>query len=83
MRDRCVAVYDEAAVVLDRVEELMTDPEQIVRILLPDRNAGVNAGMDKQKISATEMIAQTLQKQFVCTRKSVPKAQLQPDWGFV
>lgn len=53
---------DQSSMVLLRVEEFVTDPEQIHCILLLDRDARANTCMDKQKIAAREMIAQTLQE---------------------
>ena len=55
----------------------MADPHEIVDILLFDRNAGPNAGMDKQKIAAAETVAEALQEQIVRARKNTAKAPLQ------
>src|SRR3979409_2661637 len=52
MWHRRMAVDDKHSVVLCRVEELVTNPEQILEILLLDRDAGANTGMYKQEISA-------------------------------
>lgn len=62
MRHRRMAVNDNHAVVLYGVEELVTNPEQILQILLLDRDARANTGMNKQEISAIKTITETLQK---------------------
>jgi hypothetical protein len=77
-----MAVNDNHAVVLYRVEELVTNPEQILEILLLDRDARANTGMNKQEISAIKTITETLQKQFVCTRKGAAKAPMELDFSF-
>src|SRR5580692_5384553 len=45
MRHRRMAVDDEFAVVLRRVEKFMTNPEQIVEVLLLDRDSRANTRM--------------------------------------
>ena len=76
MRHRRMAVNDNHAVVLYRVEELVTNPKQILGILLLDRNARANTSMNKQEISAIKTVTETLQKQFVCSRKGAAKAPM-------
>src|SRR6266850_7752696 len=58
MWHRRMAVNDNHSVVLCRVEELVTNPEQILKILPLDRDAGANAGMYKQEISAIKTAAE-------------------------
>ena len=65
MRHWRVAVNDEFTVVLCRVEKLMTNPEQIVVVLLLDRDVRANAGMHEQEISAAKAVAEALQEQLV------------------
>ena len=60
----------------------MTNPEQILKILPLDRDARANTGMYKQEISAVKTVAETLQEQFVCTRKGAAKAPMQFDFSF-
>src|SRR5260370_36143950 len=57
MRHRRMAVNDNHPVVLHRVEEIVTNPEQILEILLFDRDAGANTGVNKQEISAIKTVA--------------------------
>src|SRR5258708_23682890 len=61
MRHRRMAVNDNHAVVLYRVEKLVTNPEQILQILLLDRDARPNTGMNQKEISAIKTIRKTLQ----------------------
>src|SRR5712664_2494020 len=82
MWHRRMAVNDEHSVVLYRVEELVTNPEQILESLLLDRDARANTGMYKQEIAAIKTIVETLQEQFVCTRKGAAKAAVQLDFSF-
>src|SRR6202165_1718647 len=82
MWHRRMAVDDKHSVVLCRVEELVTNPEQILKILPLDRDARANTGMYKQEISAIKTVAETLQEQFVCTRKGAAKAPMQFDFSF-
>jgi hypothetical protein len=77
MRHRCMAVNDESSVRLRRVEELVTNPYEIVDILPFDRNAGTNAGVYKQEISAAKTVAEASQEQIVRMRKNATKAPLQ------
>ena len=58
-------------------EELVPNPDQIVNILMFDRDVRANAGMHEQEIAATELIAHALHEQFVCTRKRINKAAMQ------
>lgn len=74
VRHRCMSVHNESSVVLRRIKELVADPDQVVGILMLERNAWTNAGVHEQEIAANEQIAQTLHEQFVCARKSVDKA---------
>ena len=50
LRDR-VAVDDDLAVVLARMQELVADPQQIVALLPLERNARADAGMDEEIVS--------------------------------
>ena len=77
MRNRRVAVNDELFVRLNRVKELVSNPHEIGRSLLFDRNARPNAGMYKQEVSATEFVAEALQEEIVRARKTAAKASLQ------
>ena len=74
MRHRRMTVHDESLVFPRAVEELITNPDQIVNILLLNRNARTNARMHEQEIAATELVAQALHHQFVRTWKHVEKA---------
>src|SRR6202035_2066810 len=69
MRNRRMTMNDEVPVVLRRVEELMTNPKQVMEILLLDRGIGADAGVNEQEIPATKAVAQALQKQLVRARK--------------
>lgn len=53
MRYRRVAVNDQFAVIKLRVEKLAADPEQVVKPLSFEGNAGANAGMNEQQIAAS------------------------------
>ena len=53
MRNRCVAVDDQFAVIKIRVEKFAADPEQVVKLLSFEGNAGTNAGMNEQQIAAS------------------------------
>lgn len=77
MRHWRMTVHNESFVVPRAVEELITNPDQIICILMFDRNIRTNARMHEQEISATELVAQALHDQFVCTRKRVEKAAMQ------
>ena len=76
MRHRRVTVHDESFVTSRGIEELVPNPDQIVNILLLDRDVRANARMHEQEIAATEPVAQALHDQFVCTRKHVEKAAM-------
>src|SRR5260370_1110385 len=80
MRHRCMAMNDKFSVVRRRVQKFMTNPEQIMEVLLLDRNARANAGMDEQEVSAAKTVTETLQEQLVCTRKGTPKATMRIDF---
>src|SRR5439155_20414351 len=77
MRHRRVTVNDESFVIARGVEELITNPDQIVNVLLLDRDVRTNAGVNEQEFAATELIAQALHEQFVGTRKRIAKAAVQ------
>src|SRR5215207_9320859 len=77
MRHWRMTVHDESFVIPCGLEELVPNPDQIVHILLFDRDVWANAGVSEQKIAAAELIAQTLHEQFVGTRKRGEKAALQ------
>ena len=84
MWHRRVAVNDEFAVVpAGRIEKFVTDPEQIVRILTLERNAGAYAGVHEQKISAAIDVSQSPQEQFVESREDGEKASAQVRRRFV
>lgn len=76
MRHRRMTVHDESFVVPRAVEELITNPDQIIGVLLLDRNARTNTRMHEQEIAATELVAQALHDQFMRTRKHVEKAAM-------
>src|SRR5260370_17030864 len=57
MRHRRMPVNDNHPVVPHRVKEISTNPEQILEILLFDRDAGANTGVNKQEISAIKTVA--------------------------
>src|SRR5258708_2132353 len=82
MRPRRMAMNDKFSVVPCRVEELVTNPEQVIEILPLDRDARPNAGMYKQEISAAKAILEALQEQFVCPREGAAKATVQVDFSF-
>lgn len=66
-----MAMHDHLAVVECRVEELVSYPEQVLRILLCHRYAWSDPGVDEQEITADEAIAQTLQEKLMSSRKNV------------
>src|SRR5580658_9215029 len=68
MWHRRMAVDDEFAMVLRRAEKFITNPHQVVEVLLPDGNARANAGMHEQEIAAAEAVAEALQENLVRTR---------------
>src|SRR5579859_6191573 len=73
MRNRCVSVNNQLAMIEFRVEKVAADPEQIVELLLFEGNAGADAGMDEQKIPAAQPGFQTLQEQCVGAREHPTK----------
>src|SRR5690349_10091027 len=79
MRDRRMTVHDEAFMASRVVEELVTNPNQIVGILIIEWNARPNACMYEQEIATTELIAQALHEQFVSARKCIKKAAMQAE----
>ena len=62
MRHRCVSMHDELAVVFIRVEKLVANPGEIVAVLALEGNAGADAGVHEQKISAAVTVVQALQE---------------------
>ena len=80
MRHRCMAMHDEFAVILGRVEKLVTDPDQVIGILVFDRDVGPDAGVNEQEISTRKMIAQTLQKKLVRPWKGLEEAAVKVDF---
>jgi hypothetical protein len=70
MRHRRMAVYDEFAVVLRRVEKFMTNPEQIVEVLLLDRDSRADTRMHEQEIATTKTVAEALQENLVRAREA-------------
>jgi hypothetical protein len=82
IRHRRMAVNDKFSVILFRVEKLVTNPEQVLDILLLPRDVGTDTGMYKQEISATKTIVETLQEELVGARKSADKATVQVDFCF-
>lgn len=74
-----VAVHDDFAVIHCRIQELIANPEQIFWILLPHGNARPDSRVNKQKISADEAVAQALEKQVMCARKSMAQRFLKFD----
>jgi hypothetical protein len=62
MLHRRVTVNDEFSVVACRIEEFVTNPEQIVPRLLFHRDGGTDAGVNKQEIAATKAVVETLQE---------------------
>lgn len=71
MIDGRVSVHDDFSVVCCRLEKFFPDPSQVIGILLCEWNTGTNAGVNKQKITASKTVAQALQKQFVSARKLI------------
>src|SRR5258708_11880385 len=67
MRHRRMAVNDNHPVVLHRVEEIVTNPEQIMEVLLLDRDAGANTGVNKQEISPLKTLTEPLTEHFLVT----------------
>ena len=82
MRNRRMAVHNESSVILHRVEELVTNPDQVFGVLLIEWNVRTNTGVDEKEISARKMIAQTLQEQFVRAGEGVQKTTMQVELGF-
>jgi hypothetical protein len=80
VRHRRMAMHNEFAVVLGRVEELVTDPDQVIGILVFDRDVGPDAGVNEQEVSTRKMIAQTLQKKLVRPWKGLEEAAVQVDF---
>jgi len=64
-------------VIRRRVEKLVADPAQVLRILLRQRDARPDAGMDEQEVAAAEAVAQALQEQFVGAGKGADEGLLQ------
>ncbi len=62
-------------------EKLVADPDQVVEILLLDRDVGADAGMYEEEVSASEMVAQTLQEKLVSAGEGSDKAPVQVDLG--
>ena len=62
MSDRGVTVHDEFPVVLRRIQEFVTNPEQIHAVLLLQGDGGADAGMDEQEIATMKTVAKNLQK---------------------
>jgi len=77
MRHRRMTMHDESSVTPRRVEELITNPNQIIGILMLNRDIRANAGVHEQEIAATELIAQASHDQIVCTGKRVNKVAMQ------
>lgn len=77
-----MTVHDESSVAPLRLKEFMTNPNQVIGILVVDRGVRTNAGMDEQKIATDELVTQALHEQFVCTRKDAEKAAVQVVDGF-
>src|SRR5437773_4386414 len=82
MRHWCVSMHDEFAVVFIRVEKLVTNPGEIIAVLVLEGNAGADASVHEQKISAAVTVVQALQKQFVGPREYREKATAQLHCGF-
>jgi hypothetical protein len=55
-----MTVNDEFAMVPRRVEKFLTNPEQIVEVLLRDRNARAYARRHEQEITAAKAVADAL-----------------------
>ena len=70
-------MHDDLAVVSLQLQELAPDPDEIVGVLLLDADAGTNAGMHEQKISARVTVVQALQEQFVGSRQQREQAATQ------
>ena len=66
-----MAVHHEFFERLFPVKKIVTYPEQIVFGLLVDRNAGANAGMDKEIITTTKRQFERLQKIEMLRREHV------------
>jgi hypothetical protein len=72
-----VAVDNNFAVILRRVEEFVTNPEQIFGPLLLDRDAWLYSCMNEHKIAADEAVAKTLKEQFMRAGKHAEEGLLQ------
>src|ERR1700733_13950144 len=81
MRHRRVAMNDEFAVGPRRVEKFLTNPEQIVEVLLLNRNAWTNACMHEQEVAAAKAAAEALQKDLMCTREGAPKTTMRVNFS--
>lgn len=77
MRNRCVAVNDQSAVIEPRVEKLAADPDQIMELLSFERNAWTDSGMNEQQASATKPGFQALQEQQVRAGEHPAKSTVQ------
>ena len=80
MLHRSVAVNHNLPVIRVRLKKIVSYPVQVFGILLIERNAGANPGMNKQEVSAHKAVTQTLQKQFVSARKHIEERLLQGMW---
>jgi hypothetical protein len=72
-----VAMDDNFAVILRRVEEFVANPKQIFGPLLLDRDAWLYARMDEQEIAADETVAKALKEQFMRAGKHAKEGLLQ------
>src|SRR5207249_1883035 len=63
-------------------EKLVANPDEIIGVLVFEGNAGADAGVHEQKISAAVTVVQALQEQFVGPREYREKASAQLSGGF-
>ncbi|CAM5392388.1 putative protein OS=Afipia felis OX=1035 GN=NCTC12722_02261 PE=4 SV=1 [Afipia felis] len=56
-------MHDNRTVTLLEVQELVTNPEKVMRGLLRQRNAGANSRMNKQEITAGKTVLKSTEKE--------------------
>ena len=77
-----MAVNDHLAMIALRVQEFVPNPKQIFWILQVHWNARPYSGMDEQKVSTGETVAETLQEQFVFAGKDLQQQLPNRGWCF-
>src|SRR5215217_5051738 len=63
-----VAVDDDESMLLAVAEEGLADPAQVLHMLIVDRDAGANAGMDEEIVAEAERVAEAFQELAVGAR---------------